>query len=99
MSDLKNDLKEVLEYFEDYDVDTTNNVLDLEQLALENELALEELTTLLCNLEDTEVMQQLVEGRMDTFNMWDRSQFNDSYGCIMFDLGYGDEDDDDEDEL
>jgi len=97
MKTTEENLADVLQYFQDNGIDTSNSQLDLEQLADVNSLTVGEITILCCNLEDTDTMQELVNNDYDTFDPWDEAQFNDGYWDVVDDLGLCHDDGEDED--
>ena len=76
---------EVLDYFEDHDVDTEHQCLDLRQMAKETGISIKNLHVWLVNMEDTDIMQDIALGKYDSFDVDDRNQFSDSYLDLMSD--------------
>ena len=74
--------------------DTQAITLDIEELARIHVLQPDDICTLICNLEDQDTMQELIDGDLDTFDPWDESQFNDGYWDMIEDLGLSEDEDD-----
>lgn len=91
-------LQEVHTYFQQYDIDTTNSQLNIISQAGFHNLTEDQICILMCNLENVEVMQDLVDGDPYSFDPFDSGDFNDSYEDMMDDMGLWSDDDDDENE-
>jgi hypothetical protein len=76
---------EVLDYFEDHDVDTEHQCLDLRAMARETGISIHNLHVWLLNMEDADVMQDIANGDYESFDVDDRNQFSDSYLDLMSD--------------
>ena len=74
---------EVLKYFEDNGVDTEHQVFDLEALSKYENITEHNLHIWLCNLENTAVMEELVRGNWNAFDINQGSDFNDCYEDIL----------------
>lgn len=61
-------------------------------------LTIEETIALVCNLEDIEAMQEIIDGDYSNFDPWNESLFNDGYYDMMYDLGLMAEDDYEDDD-
>jgi hypothetical protein len=78
--------KELNDYFEEYDVKITKK-FDykecLSTLASTWNYTEKQIETMLFNLEDSSVMQDIADGDYESFDPSDSSQFNDSYEDMM----------------
>lgn len=72
-------LEEVHQYFEFNGIDVSNSKLNLESMASFHQLTLHQITVLMCNLESEEIMQDLVDGELYSFDPEAESDFNDGY--------------------
>lgn len=88
---MENTTDQIADHFADYDV-TLTPAFDLNKFAAGVCPDISKATTLLFNLEDTSVMQDIAVGNYSSFDMYDKNQFNDSYEDMMSDLGWGDND-------
>lgn len=81
-------INEIKELFEEVEIPFQINLTieKLEEFALMKGLTLDQLHTLLMNLEDSTTMKNIANGDFSTFNCYDRSQFNDSYYDIFDDI-------------
>lgn len=86
---------EVQNYFEEM-CGITLNGFSFRDFCIETGLLANQALTLLCNMEHEEVQELIANGQYDQFDMWDSSQFNDSYYDVMEQLGLGDEDEEGE---
>lgn len=95
--DIASAIQEITEYFKDAGHPLSHD-LNLQELADENNLTLYQTHVALCNLEDSDVMEQIAEGNYMIFDINDRDQFNDSYIDMMIDLGLMQDDEESEEE-
>lgn len=75
--------KEALEHFEFYDVDVAESKFDIEEFCEAADLNLRQAEIAIANLEDTDIMEDLVKGDYDSFDLYDSDQFNDEYRSVM----------------
>lgn len=88
--------QDIKDYFQDIaDIEVSSN-FSLKSIAKQHGLDTSTISTLLCNLEDTDVMADIAAGNYNSFDIEDSSQFNDGYYGIMEDLGLSNEEDEDE---
>ena len=87
-------IEQVHSYFEDHEIDTTNSKLDIRGIEDVINLPINDIAILMCNIESTELMQELVDGEIHTFDPWCESDFNDGYLGLMYDLGLMSDEDD-----
>lgn len=87
--------EEVKNYFEFYDIEMSGS-FNIEEMSEKTKLTVVELECFLCNLEDDKVMKDIASGNYESFDPWDSNQFNDGYYDVLDDLGYGEDEDDDE---
>jgi NRPS condensation-like uncharacterized protein len=78
----------VLSYFADFDIINEETTFDILAMSEAVNIPVNDLHILLCNLEDEEIMQDIVDGEYYTFDAHDEHQFNDAYLDIMEQLGY-----------
>lgn len=83
---LKEENNLIGDYFSDYDVTLTSS-FNLEKFAKYIQQDKQEAETLLLNLEDDTVMEDIAKGKYTTFDMFEPTQFNDEYEQMMDDLG------------
>ena len=84
-------------YFEEYGIPVTNK-FDLKKFSKNEGLDQNTLSILLCNMDSDKVMIDIANGDYDSFNIEDSSQFNDSYEDMLNDLGFGNDDEDYQDD-
>lgn len=89
--------EQVHQYFQDHDIDTTNSQLNIASQADFHTLSEQDICTLMCNLENVEVMQDLVDGHPYSFDPLCAGDFNDSYVDMMDDMGLWSDEDEEED--
>lgn len=85
--------QEVIDYFEFCEIEVSP-VFSLEDFCNQTGLASQTAHVLLCNMEHEEIQELIANGQYDQFDMYDSSQFNDSYHDVMEQLGLGDLDGD-----
>lgn len=108
INNILNLVEEVNEYFQEtLDTDrelslqTLNSVCEYINQGLDDDqiFSAEHIVVLLCNLEDEEVMNDILDENMEDFDPWNESIFNDSYWDMSADLNlHGEQDECDEDE-
>ena len=76
---------EILDYFEEHDVDTVNQCFSLRDMARSEGISLSNLHVWLVNMEDAEIMQDIANGKYDSFDVNDGQQFTDSYLDLLSD--------------
>ncbi len=81
-----NKTSDIEDYFLNYDVQVTStfNLASFAEYIQQNQ---EDAETLLLNLEDEKVMNDIAKGNYETFDMFEPTQFNDEYEQMMDDLG------------
>ena len=79
------EMSEIAEYFQDYGV-KLSPTFDLKVFAKYIQQSPKKAAVLLCNLEDIKVMKAVAKGIYDSIDIFDDSQFNDSYKDMMRDL-------------
>ena len=79
------EMSEIAEYFADYGVKLSPK-FDLKAFAKNIQQSPKKAAVLLCNMEDKYAMKDIAMGIYDSFDMFDESQFNDSYDDMMQDL-------------
>lgn len=94
---LKQNIDSIEEYFEEYGIPITNK-FDLKKFSKNEGLDQNTLAILLCNMDSDKVMTDIANGDYDSFNIEDSSQFNDSYEDMLNDLGFGNDDEDYQDD-
>ena len=82
----ESDINNVQGCFADYNIKLTS-AFDLNKFAKFIQQSPDTAATLICNLEDVEVMKDVARGNYRTFDMYDSNQFNDSYDDMVDDLG------------
>lgn len=76
---------EILDYFEDRDVDTEHQSLSLKDMAIETGISPHNLHVWLVNMEYCDAMVDITHGQYSNFDIHDRNQFSDSYQDLISD--------------
>lgn len=90
---------EILEHFANYEVVANDINLEIifDYAAAEfGPLDQDDVVTLLCNLEDQDLMQELIDGNFENFDPWNESIYDD-YWSMSEDLNLHGESEEDED--
>ena len=77
------DEQKVLQYFETYGVNTDDTIFDLSEMAVAADLSPHNLSVWLMNLEDSLIMEDIVHGSYDSFDIWNNSYYNDCYEELL----------------
>lgn len=81
--------QDVIDYFVDA-IDANRDYMEsnfsLEEFAEMHNLSIERSATVLQNMEDEDVMEEIVQGEYTNFDITDRNQFNDCYADMISDF-------------
>lgn len=81
--------QEVINYFEFCEIEVSPS-FNLSEFCAYTGLSAKTAHALLCNMEHEEVQELIANGQYDQFDMYDSSQFNDSYHDVMDGLNVDD---------